>query len=108
MVHIFIYFYGYAGNPCSDINRPDNVLPIAPVWAGSLATQVDPAALPPALPPTPVLENADVVDPPLPPVSKGKASAPTSAPPSSGATRRIGNIGIVSSVITLVFGFCLF
>ncbi|KAL8145307.1 glycerophosphodiester phosphodiesterase GDPDL7-like [Apium graveolens] len=96
-------------NPCADLNRTDNVLHLAPIWAGGLVSEVDPSALPPALPPTPVLENGDVVDPPLPPVSKGKANAPASAPAASGATKRVGNLGIVSSVITLFFSFlCLF
>lgn len=101
-----ISLLGVPGNPCSDVNNPQNVLPIGPIEVGSLAKQIDPVALPPALPPTPVLENADVVDPPLPPVSKGKDSAPASAPSASGATKQVSNLGIV---ITLFLGLvCLF
>ena len=95
-------------NPCSDVKNTKNQVGIK---AGDLANVVNPGVLPPALPPSPVLENADIVDPPLPPVmSKAKDNAPAAAAPkASGASKRVGNLSIVSSVITLVFGlFCFF
>lgn len=98
-----------AGNPCSDVNNPATAIAISAISPGNLIKQVDQTALPPALPPSPVLDNEDVVDPPLPPVTKIKNNAaPAQAPKASGATKRVGNFGIVSTVITLFFGMVCF
>lgn len=75
-------------SPCNDpnLNLTYSILPANP---GSLLNLVDPGALPPAEGPAPVLEAADVVDPPLPPVTIGGPAAPTHTSDSnttSGAT----------------------
>ncbi|XP_017252852.1 glycerophosphodiester phosphodiesterase GDPDL7 [Daucus carota subsp. sativus] len=99
----------YLRNPCSDVNNPATAIAISAISPGNLIKQVDQTALPPALPPSPVLDNEDVVDPPLPPVTKIKNNAaPAQAPKASGATKRVGNFGIVSTVITLFFGMVCF
>ncbi|KAK1394526.1 Glycerophosphodiester phosphodiesterase [Heracleum sosnowskyi] len=81
----------YMRNPCSDVNNPNIVLPVRPIEAGDLAKQIDPVALPPALPPKPALESSDVNDPPLPPVAKidhAKAPSP-GGDENSGASRNV-------------------
>lgn len=61
---------------------------MSPVQPGSLLQLVTPNYLPPKTPPSPVLDDKDVAEPPLPPVS-AKPPAPageggsTAAPPTS-------------------------
>lgn len=97
----------YAGNPCSDVNNPVNVLPIRPIEAGDLAKQIDPVALPPALPPKPALESSDVNDPPLPPVAKvddAKAPSP-GGDKNSGASRNVDIWYMI--ILNIVFALLL-
>uniref|UniRef100_A0A0D9VD43 glycerophosphodiester phosphodiesterase n=1 Tax=Leersia perrieri TaxID=77586 RepID=A0A0D9VD43_9ORYZ len=68
----------YFRSPCSDLSLNLSYT-ILPADAGALVTLAAPGALPPALPPAPVLEPADVLDPPLPPVA-------VSSPPEASAT----------------------
>nr|XP_045085756.1 glycerophosphodiester phosphodiesterase GDPDL7 isoform X2 [Aegilops tauschii subsp. strangulata] len=81
----------YFRSPCSDPtkNLTYTIMAAAP---GALVSMVPPGALPPALPPAPLLEPADVIDPPLPPVSVSsppeaapKVADSSSSPPSSSA-----------------------
>ncbi|KAE9462613.1 hypothetical protein C3L33_05479, partial [Rhododendron williamsianum] len=68
----------YLRSPCSN---PDmNLSYILPIRPGTLLHLVPPSILPPAEAPAPVLEVADVVDPPLPAASNGSASTPATAP----------------------------
>ncbi|KAK3032359.1 hypothetical protein RJ639_035410, partial [Escallonia herrerae] len=72
----------YMRSPCSN---PDAKLPfsISPVAPGALLGLVDPEAMPPALPPSPVLEEADLVDPPLPATANiSSSNAPSNSTPS--------------------------
>ncbi|XP_022716810.1 glycerophosphodiester phosphodiesterase GDPDL3-like isoform X2 [Durio zibethinus] len=55
---------------------------MSPVQPGSLYQLITPAYLPPAEAPNPYLTEADVVEPPLPPVA---AKSPTSSPPGTPA-----------------------
>ncbi|KQJ93736.1 glycerophosphodiester phosphodiesterase GDPDL7 [Brachypodium distachyon] len=90
----------YFKSPCSDLtlNLSYTILPAEP---GSLVSQVPPGALPPALPPAPVLEPADVLDPPLPPVS---VSSPPEATPkaaddsASAASSNVSNYLLVVGI----------
>lgn len=72
-----------AGSPCfySDADLPYTILAAQP---GSLLQLAPPDALPPAQPPAPVLQPADVDDPPLPPVVKNSNNDPAHpSPPAS-------------------------
>ncbi|CAK9183304.1 unnamed protein product [Ilex paraguariensis] len=70
----------YMRSPCSNIDA--NIpYPILPIKAGDLLGLVDPQAQPPATAPSPPLEVADVVDPPLPAVATVSESNSTSSPP---------------------------
>jgi len=91
----------YFRSPCSDLtkNLSYTIMAASP---GALVDMVPQGALPPALPPAPVLEPADVLDPPLPPVSLSsppeatpKAADSSSSPPSSSA----GNCFLVAAGI---------
>ena len=55
---------------------------MSPVQPGNLLQLVTPAYLPPAEAPNPYLTEADVVEPPLPPVA---AKTPTSSPSGTAA-----------------------
>ncbi|XP_059638149.1 glycerophosphodiester phosphodiesterase GDPDL7-like [Cornus florida] len=74
----------YIKSPCSDLkaNLSYSILPIQP---GSLLNLAPPEVLPPAVAPAPALNVADVVDPPLPPVSNVSPPAPTPAAAGEGA-----------------------
>lgn len=72
----------YAGNSCL---KSGNVPPyMSPVQGGSLLSIMKAAVLPPALAPFPILDGADVVEPPLPPAIKPSITAPPTSQPSAG------------------------
>ncbi|XP_078437707.1 glycerophosphodiester phosphodiesterase GDPDL3-like [Wolffia australiana] len=68
----------YKRNPCLALGKetPRYMLPVLP---GELVTLVQPPSLPPALPPSPVLDDADVIEPPLPPTSRNATLSPLGA-----------------------------
>ncbi|KAJ6406921.1 hypothetical protein OIU84_010438 [Salix udensis] len=66
----------YLRNPCSSDSMPESSYSIIPAEAGSLLKTVPEETQPPASSPTPALDVADVVDPPLPAVTK--PASPTS------------------------------
>lgn len=80
----------YKRNSCKDLgkNMPNYM---QPVQVGGLKQLITAQAQPPILSPLPVLEDSDVVEPPLPPASpvtptppnQGNASAPPSTAPSN-------------------------
>ncbi|XP_040376444.1 glycerophosphodiester phosphodiesterase GDPDL7-like [Oryza brachyantha] len=80
----------YFRSPCSDLSKNLSYT-ILPANAGALVHLAAPGALPPALPPAPVLEPADVLDPPLPPAS-ATASAPGAEPSPGGGEDASGTI----------------
>ncbi|XP_044955543.1 glycerophosphodiester phosphodiesterase GDPDL7-like [Hordeum vulgare subsp. vulgare] len=91
----------YFRSPCSDPTK-NLTYTIMAASPGALVSMVSPGALPPAFPPAPVLEPADVLDPPLPPVSLSsppeaapKVADSSSSPPSSSA----GNCFLVAAGI---------
>ncbi|RLM55588.1 hypothetical protein C2845_PM10G16940 [Panicum miliaceum] len=92
----------YFRSPCSDFSK-NLTYTAMPPRPGSLLNVTDPHALPPAQGPAPVLEPADVVDPPLPPVTVGGHGAALSSNDSStksGAT----TAGASSGLCLLVAG----
>ncbi|CAM8983962.1 unnamed protein product [Rhodiola kirilowii] len=109
----------YLKSPCSDLNAnlPYSILP---AQVGGLIGLLEPEVQPPAAAPAPALDAADVVDPPLPPVSKvvedesstspGSATPAPAGTPGSGAASIASSIGI-SLIVTLLvlcatsFGF---
>ncbi|KAL2587711.1 hypothetical protein GLYMA_13G155100v4 [Glycine max] len=98
-------------SPCSDPTHDPTILPAKP---GDLLNTIPTELLPPAQAPLPPLEVADVVDPPLPAVTKnsnstkaepaaGPGAKPASPPASpSGARVNVANSGL-SIVAILVF-----
>ncbi|KAG0467965.1 hypothetical protein HPP92_017293 [Vanilla planifolia] len=73
----------YKRNLCRNLgdNTPNYMLP---VQVGGLLQVIPNTAQPPALPPLPVLEDSDVVEPSLPPAVPIKPSPPTSSSPPQG------------------------
>ncbi|KAJ4845616.1 hypothetical protein Tsubulata_005752 [Turnera subulata] len=93
----------YLRNPCSDVTRLTAIMPIE---AGALISSMPPELQPPASAPSPALDVADIVDPPLPAVIKPPPAAPPTAPSGkSGAMTNAANMGL--SLLALV-GFCFF
>ncbi|KAL9339559.1 hypothetical protein Peur_068574 [Populus x canadensis] len=88
----------YLRNPCSSNSMPDSSYSIIPAEAGSLLKTVPEETQPPASSPTPALDVADVVDPPLPTVTKPASPPPASPPPAtsphSNALQNIANVGL--------------
>ncbi|KAJ6863371.1 hypothetical protein NC652_040046 [Populus alba x Populus x berolinensis] len=88
----------YLRNPCSSNSMPDSSYSIIPAEAGSLLKTVPEETQPPASSPTPALDVADVVDPPLPAVTKPASPPPSSPPPAtsphSNALQNIANVGL--------------
>ncbi|XP_020202161.1 glycerophosphodiester phosphodiesterase GDPDL7 [Cajanus cajan] len=104
----------YMRNPCSNPSSKPRILPIIP---GDLLSTVPSGSQPPVEAPLPPLEVAEVVDPPLPAVTKtkpadtgatdgdgaGSESKPAHAsPPPSGARADVANCGLSLAAI-LVF-----
>ncbi|XP_011033465.1 PREDICTED: glycerophosphodiester phosphodiesterase GDPDL6-like [Populus euphratica] len=91
----------YLRNPCSSDSMPESSYSIIPAEAGSLLKTVPEETQPPASSPTPALDVADIVDPPLPAVTK-PASPPPATSPRSSALAVIANVGL-SLVAIVVF-----
>ncbi|KAH8504995.1 hypothetical protein Peur_045548 [Populus x canadensis] len=91
----------YLRNPCSSDSMPESSYSIIPAEAGSLLKTVPEETQPPASSPTPALDVADIVDPPLPAVTK-PASPPPATSPRSSALSNIANVGL-SLVAIVVF-----
>ncbi|CAL5041784.1 unnamed protein product [Urochloa decumbens] len=89
----------YFRSPCSDFSK-NLTYTIMPAKPGSLLSLTDPSVLPPAEGPAPVLEPADVVDPPLPAVTVGGHGAAPS--PSNDSSTKSGATAVGASS-----GFCL-
>ncbi|KAM0886702.1 hypothetical protein ACQ4PT_029525 [Festuca glaucescens] len=94
----------YFRSPCSDLtkNMSYSILAANP---GGLEKMVPLGALPPALPPAPVLEPADVIDPPLPPVavSSPPESTPKGEDDASGASSNAANCLLVAGIAALLY-----
>ncbi|KAL3566889.1 hypothetical protein D5086_032304 [Populus alba] len=88
----------YLRNPCSSNSMSDSSYSIIPAEAGSLLQTIPEETQPPASSPTPALDVADVVDPPLPAVTKPASPPPSSPPPAtsphSNALQNIANVGL--------------
>ncbi|KAG6740901.1 hypothetical protein POTOM_056372 [Populus tomentosa] len=93
----------YLRNPCSSNSMPDSSYSIIPAEAGSLLKTVPEETQPPASSPTPALDVADVVDPPLPAVTKPASPPPSSPPPAtsphSNALQNIASVGLSLAAI---------
>ncbi|TVU02018.1 hypothetical protein EJB05_52553 [Eragrostis curvula] len=96
----------YFRSPCSDmsLNLSYSILPAQP---GALVNIAVPGALPPAGAPAPMLEPADVLDPPLPPVlavSTAAAPAPTGAADNttSAASTNAGSSFLAAGIVALL------
>ncbi|CAD6336153.1 unnamed protein product [Miscanthus lutarioriparius] len=93
----------YFRSPCSDFSK-NLTYTIMPAKPGSLLKLTDPSALPPVQGPAPVLEPADVVDPPLPLVtisSPGASASLDGSSTTSGARVSTASSGIYLLVIGL-------
>lgn len=97
----------YRGNSCLKLGdkQPNYMKPIP---GGQLLQYL--AALPPALAPLPILDSADVIEPPLPAVSArpstiGGTALPPAAPP-SGTSQSLVSSGFLFLVIFLVNVLC--
>ncbi|XP_030546737.1 glycerophosphodiester phosphodiesterase GDPDL6-like [Rhodamnia argentea] len=84
----------YMRSPCFDLNAEQAILPVQP---GSLVSIIQ-GAEPPAEAPAPILEVADIVDPPLPPVAVDLSvnSPPAPAPDAkdSSALKIVADLGL--------------
>ncbi|CAN6987695.1 unnamed protein product [Brassica rapa subsp. trilocularis] len=79
---------------------------MAPVQPGGLLEVVSPGSLPPAEAPNPVFTDADVTEPPLPPVT-AKAPTPTPGTPSTTAPAPSGQTQLTLSLLLSVFAMVL-
>ncbi|KAK8485988.1 hypothetical protein V6N13_134061 [Hibiscus sabdariffa] len=83
---------------------------MSPVQPGSLYQLITAPYLPPAEAPNPILTDADVVEPPLPPVA---AKAPTSSPNSTAAAPRSPNgqpkvaASVILPLLTVLVAVCV-
>ncbi|GLU01375.1 hypothetical protein SLE2022_186860 [Rubroshorea leprosula] len=90
----------YLRSPCSDLNAEIAILPAEP---GGLLSQVPPEAMSPAVAPSPPLDMADVIDPPLPAVAKVDSPATPGTPGrKSSSTTIAANIGLSLVAITVI------
>lgn len=89
------------GNRCLGYKHPS--LYFSPVETGGLLQFMSRQSLPPAEPPSPILTESDVVEPPLPPVAKITPTARNESTANAAPTSPIGQ----SSVVTGVFTCCL-
>ncbi|CAL9239646.1 unnamed protein product [Arabidopsis halleri] len=95
----------YKRNRCLGRNPiPPYMLPVQP---GGLLNIMTPQALPPAQAPNPVFIDADVTEPPLPPVIE-KAPTPTPGTPSTIAEAPSGQTRLELSLLLSVFFLSLF
>ncbi|KAJ4810513.1 Glycerophosphodiester phosphodiesterase [Rhynchospora pubera] len=98
----------YLRSPC--VNPKANLeYTIVPSTPGQLVQAAGPGALPPAEAPAPILDPADVVDPPLPPVVAVADQSPeapgpaTTTPAKSGQPANVA--GVLLSLMMVVFSF---
>ncbi|KAJ3679120.1 hypothetical protein LUZ60_017131 [Juncus effusus] len=95
--------FSYFRSPCSVLNAklPYTILASDP---GSLLALAPPESLPPAAAPGPVLDPADVVDPPLPPViaAVSDQSPPMAAPAGPAGNRSGQNVNVASVALSVV------
>lgn len=87
-------------------NLPYTTIPSTP---GQLLEAASPGTLPPAQAPAPILDPADVVDPPLPSVvvvADQSPPAPAPATPTSTKSGQPGNVGgVILCLIMAAFSF---
>ncbi|MCL7048427.1 hypothetical protein MKW94_010106 [Papaver nudicaule] len=99
----------YLRSPCADPDATDLPYVIPTPMPGDLLKLADKGALPPAQSPAPSLEPADVVDPPLPPVSHVEmttnpdADAAPPAPGKNGQSANIANTGLCLLALIYIF-----
>lgn len=96
----------YFRSPCSDFSK-NLTYTIMPAKPGTLINLTDHSALPPAQGPAPVLEPADVVDPPLPAVTVGGHGATSSSSNDSSTTSSAMASGASSGLCLLVAGLAV-
>ncbi|ESQ54604.1 hypothetical protein EUTSA_v10024494mg [Eutrema salsugineum] len=94
----------YKRNPC--LGSKEIPFYMAPVPPGGLLEVVSPGSLPPAEAPKPVFTDADVTEPPLPPVT-AKAPASTPGTPSTNAQAPSGQTRLTLSLLLSVFAMVL-
>lgn len=94
----------YFKSPCSDPSKNVSYT-INAAQPGALEKMVPEGALPPALPPAPVLEPGDVIDPPLPPVSVSSPpeSTPEGADDASAASSNAGNRLLLAAMAAFLY-----
>jgi len=90
----------FSGNSC--LTRKDVPPYMIPVQPAGLLTIVSPASLPPAEAPSPVFTDADVTEPPLPPVS-ARAPTTTPGPQSTGEKSPNGQTRVALSLLLSAF-----
>jgi len=94
----------YFKSPCSDPSKNVSYT-INAAQPGDLEKMVPEGALPPALPPAPVLEPGDVIDPPLPPVSVSSPpeSTPEGPDDASAASSNAGNRLLLAAMAAFLY-----
>ncbi|KAJ8426459.1 hypothetical protein Cgig2_031108 [Carnegiea gigantea] len=75
---------------------------MSPVQPGQLIHVVNPGSMPPAEPPSLLLTPADVVEPPLPPISKNASASDSAAPPASPKALPSSQPQIATSLLMIV------
>ncbi|CAE6242173.1 unnamed protein product [Arabidopsis arenosa] len=90
----------YKRNLC--LTRKDPPPYMIPVQPAGLLTIVSPASLPPAEAPNPVITDADVTEPPLPPVT-ARAPTTTPGPQSTGEKTPNGQTRVAQSLLLSAF-----
>lgn len=100
-----------AGNRC--LNLGDRKPPyMKPVQLPGLLSKIDNFSLPPALAPVPPLTEAEVTEPPLPPLSKIAPSSPIAgtepgAQPPRNAQAKVTVVFLLSTLTTVLVGSLL-
>ncbi|XP_010443178.1 PREDICTED: glycerophosphodiester phosphodiesterase GDPDL4 [Camelina sativa] len=94
----------YKRNTC--LTRKDPPPYMIPVQPGGLLTIVSPASLPPAEAPNPVFTDADVIEPPLPPVT-ARAPTTTTGPQTTGEKAPNGQTRVTLSLLLSAFATLL-
>lgn len=97
-------------SPCADPKYEGPYTVIAP-QAGDMLNIAAPEALPPVDPPAPALKPADVIDPPLPPVTniqddvKNTTAAPAGSPGKSSQPANVANLSLCLVIALMVLNF---
>ncbi|KAJ0045487.1 hypothetical protein Pint_03999 [Pistacia integerrima] len=101
----------YRKNICLNMGNSTPIY-MSPVEPGSLIALVTDPYLPPAEAPNPLLTEADVIEPPLPPVTDKQAPSPGGGGTAAAPTQPNGQpkiaAGIFSSLVTLLASLLLF